>query len=382
MTDARPHDLVLFGATGFTGGLVARYLARRLVDSPIRWALAGRSREKLSALRRELEREDPRMAELALIEASSDDPESLAAMASSTRAIITTVGPYQRHGEPLVAACVEQGTDYFDLTGEPQWWRSIVERYHERARARDVIMVPCCGFESVPHDLGVLFTASQLPSDQPMTIDAYVSAHGHLSGGTWASALTEMSHGLPKARRSDTGFTASKPAKPKFHYADALRMWAVPAPTIEPLVVRRSVELSAELGELQFREYFAFRSPFTVAALAVGTASVMALASFPPTRKLLQRLRPQGSGPSAEERAKAWFRIDFIGRAGGREVRTHVSGGDPGYDETAKMISEAAITALEDRDQLPLRGVLTPASALGWRLIERLRAAGIEFVVD
>ncbi|MFV8754566.1 saccharopine dehydrogenase family protein [Nannocystaceae bacterium ST9] len=383
MADARPYDLVLFGATGFTGGLIAHYLARRLADGRIRWALAGRSREKLSKLRRELEREDPRMAELGLIEATSDDPESLRAMAGSTRAIITTVGPYQQHGEPLVAACVDQVCDYFDLTGEPSWWRSIVERYHERARARDVILVPCCGFESVPHDLGALFTAHQLPRDQPMTIDCYVSAKGTFSGGTLASALGEMPKGVKRGAGGGGGPRGPKQAKPKLHFVDALGVWAVPAPTIEPLVVRRSASLVPDFGgELQFREYFAFRSALTMAKTIVGLGGVAALASFAPTRRLLQRIRPQGTGPSPEARARAWFRIDFVGRAAGREVRTHVSGGDPGYDETAKMISEAAITAIEDRERLPLRGVLTPASALGMPLIERLRAAGIEFAVD
>jgi short subunit dehydrogenase-like uncharacterized protein len=381
MTDARPHDLVLFGATGFTGGLIARYLARRLAGTPLRWALAGRDLHKLGKLRRELEREDPVMAELGLIQASSDDHDGLRAMAGSTRSIITTVGPYQRHGEALVAACVEKGTDYFDLTGETSWWKSVVERYHERAQARDVIMVPCCGFESVPHDLGALFTARQLPPGQPMTIDAYVSARGQFSGGTWASALAELSSNAPRKKLG--GGEGRKRAKPGFHYSDALGMWAVPAPTIEPLVVRRSAALLPEFGgELQFREFFTFRSPAQAAVAIAGVAGVVALAKLRPTRELLQRIRPQGTGPSAEKRARGWFRIDFVGRAGGREVRTHVSGGDPGYDETAKMISEAAITALEDRDQLPLRGVLTPASGLGWPLIERLRAADIEFAVD
>ncbi len=384
MADARPYDLVLFGATGFTGGLIAHYLARRLAGGPLRWALAGRSRDKLGKLRRELEREDPRMAELGLIEASSDAPASLQAMAESTRAIITTVGPYQQHGEPLVEACIAGGCDYFDLTGETSWWKHIVERHHERAQARGVIVVPCCGFESVPHDLGALFTASQLPSDQPMTLDAYVSFRGDFSGGTWASALGEMTKGLKGGARKGSGGRKSAQPKPRgLHYVDALGAWALPAPTIEPLVVRRSAALLPDFGgELQFREYFAFRSPLAMVKLVAGVAGVAALASFGPTRKLLQGIRPQGTGPAPEVRARSWFRIDFVGRAGGREVRTHVSGGDPGYDETAKMISEAAITALEDRDRLPLRGVLTPASGLGRPLIERLTRAGIEFAVD
>lgn len=379
----RPHDLVVFGATGFTGGLIAKYLAKRLAGGPIRWALAGRSREKLSRLRRELEREDPRMAELPLIEARSDDPDSLRAMAASTRALITTVGPYQQHGEPLVAACIAGGCDYFDLTGEPTWWRAMVDRYHDRAQSHDVMIVPSCGFESVPEDLGVLFVLDRLPKGETPTIEAFVRAKGTFSGGTLASALGEM----PRAMRprSGTGTGGREKGRtgprPRLHRI-AGGDWAVPAPTIEPLIVRRTRELRGEPASLDYRQYFAFPSLGMLATLGLGLAGTVALASFGPTRALLQKIRPQGEGPSADERARSWFRIDLIGRAGGQEVRAHVRGGDPGYDETAKMISEAAITAIEDRDRLPLRGVLTPAAALGQPLIDRLIAAGIEFACD
>lgn len=383
---ARAHDIVVFGATGFTGSLIAHYLAKRLAGSPIRWALAGRSREKLSRLRRELEREDGRMAALPLLEARSDDPDSLHAMAASTRALITTVGPYQQFGEPLVAACIAGGCDYFDLTGEPSWWQAIVERYHERARSHEVMIVPSCGFESVPEDLGVLFTRDRLPAGEAATIEAYVRAKGTFSGGTLASALGEMSRGLAKPRRKPGRQPAGQDGAPKRSRQPVLRRtaagdWAVRAPTIEPLVVRRTHALCGGAA-LDYRQSFAFPSLGMLAKLGVGLAGTVALASFAPTRALLQRVRPQGEGPTPEQRARSWFRIDFVGRAAGREVHTVVRGGDPGYDETAKMIAEAAITAVEERDRLPLRGVLTPASALGQPLIDRLIAAGIEFVVE
>ncbi len=380
MTD-RTYDLVIFGATGFTGGLVARYLAGRL-EPGVRWAIAGRSTEKLAKLRRELEREDARMAEVGLVEADSGDPASLHAMARSARAIITTVGPFARYGEPLVAACVDERCDYFDITGEPTWWRSIVERYDERARTDDVIVVPCCGYDSMPFDLGALFTASLLPRDQPITIDAFARMHGRFSGGTWATVLNELSGGGAQAGKQARSESGNQP-RARIHYSDEVDGWALPAPTVDPLVVRRSAELTGELGsELRYREYMVFRSLGQLAQFGASVGVAALLAKLPPTRKLLQRLQPQGTGPAPEVRAKSHFRVDFIGRGGGREVRTHVSGGDPGYTETAKMISEAAITCLELRDQLPRRGVLTPASAFGHALIERLRAAGIEFAVD
>lgn len=385
----RAHDIVVFGATGFTGTLIAHYLAKRLAGGPIRWALAGRSREKLSRLRRELEREDERMATLPLLEARSDDPDSLLAMAASTRALITTVGPYQQHGEPLVAACIAGGCDYFDLTGEPSWWQAIVERYHERARSHEVMIVPSCGFESVPEDLGVLFTLDQLPAGEPATIEAYVRAKGTFSGGTLASALGEMPRAVAKQLRAGSrrgkGGAGEAPRSERVRQPLLARTpegeWAVRAPTIEPLVVRRSHALRGG-APLDYRQSFAFPSLTMLAKLGVGLAGTVALASFAPTRALLQRVRPQGEGPTPEQRARSWFRIDFVGRAGGREVHTLVRGGDPGYDETAKMIAEAAITSIEAREQLPLRGVLTPAAALGRPLLERLRSAGIEFVAE
>ena len=382
MPDDRPFDLVLYGATGFTGGLVARYLARRLDLERVRWALAGRSASKLGARRRELERDDSRLADVGLIEASSDDPESLRAMCRQAKLVMTTVGPYARYGEPLVSACVEERTHYLDLTGEPLWWQAMVDRYHERAAANETLIIPCCGFDSIPYDAGALFTAAQLPSDQPLTIDAYAYARGSFSGGTWASAIDAMRQ-TGKASRG-TGSGSGGP-RPRIHFAEDVGRWAVPAPTIDPMVVRRSVELMPQnYGTgLRYREYFAPKNLINTAGLLAGVGVLVAATRFGPTRKLLAKVRPPGEGPSPEQRARSWFRVDFVGRGGGREVRTHVSGGDPGYDETAKMMSEAALTLLEDFDELPLRGgVVTPAAALGMGLIERLQSAGMEFAVD
>ncbi len=389
MSAERPYDLVLYGATGFTGGLVAEYLATRLADSPLRWAVAGRNAEKLDQLRRKLERIDPHLGELGMISASSDDAESLRAMSAQARVLITTVGPYAQFGEPLVAACIETGTHYLDLTGEPDWWREIIGRYHARAEAREVMVIPCCGFDSIPADLGALFTAAQLPEGQPQTIDAYVRAKGDASGGTWASmidALAGMHGGRGRGGdRSGGGRSGGGQVGPKIHRVAATGRWAVPMPIIDPQVVRRSAALAGESygGALRYHHYLSLKSWTQVAGLIGFVGGLYLGTRFKPTRKLLAGIKKQGEGPSEEARAKHWFRLEFVGRGGGAEVRTHVSGGDPGYTETAKMIAEAAITVVEDRDELPLRGgVLTPASALGHALIERLQAAGMEFAVD
>lgn len=374
MPDERTYDLVVFGATGFTGGLVAHYLSKRIGTSK-RWAIAGRDRAKLESCQRAL---GAGAAEIGLIEADSNDPESLRAMAGQTRVVITTVGPYTRYGEALVAACVEVGTDYVDLTGETNWWREIVERYHDRAVANEVLIIPSCGFDCIPADMGALFTAAQLPADQPMTINAYVRAGGSFSGGTAASAMEMFASPSPAAAPS-----ADKP--PLVHRARDIGRWAVRAFVLDPWVVRRSAALAPkEFGDqLRYRQYFVMPSRIAAYAAVAAGAAVMTAAKLAPVRKLITKLRPSGSGPSPEQRAKGWFRVEFVGRGGGREVRTHVSGGDPGYGETSKMIAEAAIMLVEARDQLPCQGgVVTTASGLGRGLIPRLEAAGIEFAVD
>lgn len=394
MSSERPYELVLYGATGFTGGLIARYLARRLDErvgeARVRWALAGRNLSKLSKLRRELERDDARLAELGLIEADSADEDSLRAMARQARVVMTTVGPYARYGEPLVAACVAEGTDYLDLTGEPPWWHEMIERYHEEAARKQVMIIPCCGYDSIPYDLGAMLVCEQLPRDQPVRVDAYAYAKGGVSGGTWASALGVMgslrdNRAAAKGRGGSGSGESKAEGKAKIHYEKRIGRWGVYAPMIDAMVVRRSARLRPEAypAQLSFSEYMSPKRLVGVAGLLGFVGATAALAQFDTTRELLEGLRPSGSGPSAEQRAKHWFRVELIGRGGGREVRAHVSGGDPGYDETAKMMSEAAITLLEDRDQLPLQGgVLTPASALGQGLVDRLRAAGMELSID
>ncbi|MER7819279.1 saccharopine dehydrogenase NADP-binding domain-containing protein, partial [Streptomyces sp. NPDC096153] len=195
----RPYDIVLFGATGFVGTLTAEYLAAHAPEG-CRWAVAGRSRARLEQLRERLTALDPACADLPLIVADAEDADSLRALAESTRVVATTVGPYVWYGEPLVAACAEAGTDYADLTGEPEFVDSVYIRHDARARETGARLVHACGFDSVPHDLGVYFTVQQLPQDVPLRVDGFVRAGGIFSGGTFASALTAMGRQRQAAR--------------------------------------------------------------------------------------------------------------------------------------------------------------------------------------
>ncbi len=390
MDAKRPYDIVLFGATGFTGQLTADYLARH-GGSKLRWAIAGRNAAKLDHVKRALVAAVPSATGVEMVTASADDLASIEAMARSARVVVTTVGPYARHGEPLVAACARAGTDYVDLTGEPEFVDRMLERYDAEARQSGARIVHCCGFDSIPHDLGAQLTAQQLPADQPMMIEGFVKSGGNFSGGTWASALGAFADAGPylrrrmahRGRRVAAGGRRARPAPQRLRYDRERHAWACPLPTIDPQIVIRSARALPEYGpDFRYGHYAEVKSLATVVAGVVGIGAVVALAQLGPTRRMLERWRPSGAGPTAEERAKAHFRVRFVGRAGDRQVVTEVRGGDPGYGETSKMLAESALCLAFDRDRLPnAAGVLTTAVAMGSVLRERLVAAGIVFEV-
>ncbi|TCP57056.1 short subunit dehydrogenase-like uncharacterized protein [Tamaricihabitans halophyticus] len=388
MRDGRDYDIVLFGATGFTGALTAEYLAGALPEG-CRLALAGRNQGKLADLRGRLAAINPACGELGLLEADVTRPDSLAELARSARVVISTVGPYVRFGEPLVAACAEAGTDYLDLTGEPEFPDRMYLRYHERARQTGARLIHAAGFESIPPDLGAYFTVQQLPADVPLRVTGSLRMNGRFSGGTLASALTAFARGkqtLSAARAR--GRLEPKPAGRKVGSTELwvcrdreLGAWLLPMPTIDPQVVRRSARaLDAYGPDFRYGHFLAVRRLPVAAGLGVGAAGAVLLAQLPPVRSWLSNRLAPGEGPSAEQRAQSWFKLRFVGEGGGRRVVTQVSGGDPGYSETAKMLAEAALCLAVD--ELPeTAGQVTPAVALGQPLIDRLQRAGLTFEI-
>ncbi|MEU6257204.1 saccharopine dehydrogenase NADP-binding domain-containing protein [Streptomyces sp. NPDC047043] len=380
----RPYDIVLFGATGFVGALTAEYLAAHAPDG-LRWAIAGRSEEKLERLRGRL----PGAEKVGVLRADVSDPASLRELAEHARVVATTVGPYVTYGEELVAACADTGADYLDLTGEPEFVDLTYVRHDARARETGARLVHACGFDSIPHDLGAYFTVQQLPEGVPLTVDGFVTADATFSGGTFASALNQFSRVRPMwAAERDrkrheprlVGRRATAPTgAPRF--AKEVGAWALPLPTIDPQIVRRSAQALERYGpDFRYRHYAAARHlPVAVGGIAAA-GGVFAAAQLPPARRWLSdRLKP-GDGPSPEKRAKSWFRVRFVGEGGGRRVLTEVAGGDPGYDETAKMFAESALSLAFD-DLPPTAGQVTTAVAMGDALTERLRRAGIIFRV-
>ncbi|MFE3634887.1 trans-acting enoyl reductase family protein [Streptomyces cellostaticus] len=380
----RPYDLVLFGATGFVGTLTAEYLAAHAPED-LRWAVAGRDELALERLRARL----PGGSGVGTLRADVRDPATLRALAEHARVVATTVGPYLEYGEDLVAACADAGTDYLDLTGEPEFVDLMYVRHDARARETGARLVHACGFDSVPHDLGVHFTVRQLPEGVPLTVDGFVTADAAFSGGTLASALNQFARGRQMAaaarerRRHEPrllGRRVSAPAgTPRF--AREVGAWALPLPTIDPQIVRRSAKALERYGpDFRYRHYAAVRRLPVAAGGAAAVGAIAAAAQVPPVRHWLSdRLRP-GDGPSAEKRARSWFRVRFVGEGGGRRVYTEVSGGDPGYGETAKMFAESALCLAFD-DLPPTAGQVTTAVAMGDALTGRLRGAGIRFRV-
>jgi short subunit dehydrogenase-like uncharacterized protein len=387
------HDLVLFGATGFTGGLVAEHLARHTnADGaqPTRWAIAGRNPASLRAVRERLTAIDPALAELPLLEADAGDPESLRRLAESTRVVATTVGPFIRYGEGLVAACAAAGTDYVDLTGEPEFVDTMWVRHHEQAERNGARIVHSCGFDSIPHDLGTLFTVQRLPEGEPLTVEEFVRVGATFSAGTYHSLI----HGLSRARATMAAATQRRrlERRPTGRHIRALRVplrrnpvgegWALTAPTIDVDTVLRSARALDRYGpEFGYGLSFVTKRAVSAAGIAGGLGVLAALAQLAPTRDALLRLKDPGDGPDEARRRRAWFTARFTGRVGSEpepRVVCEVRGGDPGYGETAKMLAQSALCLAHD--QLPeTRGMVTPAVAMGQALIDRLVGVGIAF---
>ena len=402
-TGARELDVVVFGASGFVGRLVAEYLAHHAHDG-VRIGLAGRSQERLTAVRAGL---GPKAAAWPLIVADAGDAASLERLAARTQVVATTVGPYRRDGMPLVVACTEARTHYADLTGEVAFMRDSIDTCHDTAARNGVRIVHACGFDSIPSDLGVLLLhrAAQADGAGDLEDTALVvrTLKGSLSGGTIDSMRVQLQEvrGDPRIRRIVADPYALSPDRSEepqlgderdlmtVRRDDDLDMWIGPflMASTNTRVVRRSNALQgwAYGRQFRYREVFGFgagaTAPVKAAAMTAAIGGLAAGLTFGPSRALLDRVLPApGEGPSEQARQAGRFRIDIHARAsnGTRYVSRVAASGDPGYAATSVMLGEAALCLARDGEQLPERaGVLTPATAMGMRLVERLRAAGM-----
>jgi short subunit dehydrogenase-like uncharacterized protein len=406
---SRDHDLVLFGATGFTGKLVAEYLATA-APRDMRWALAGRNRAKLTEIRDELAAAHPHLADLPLLHADSTDQASLDDLAASTRVVCTTVGPYIRYGLPLVDACVRHGTDYCDLTGEVPFMRRTIAAHHEAAMASGARIVHTCGYDSIPSDLGAWMLQQDMiahggPAQRIKMVVGPSS--GGPSGGTIASMMEIMQ--LAQDRDERRGMAHPYALNPEGDHGtgdswdsvgvafdDDAGRWTAPfiMAGVNTRVVRRSHALLGHPWgkDFSYTEVISTgRSTgarFRALGITAGLGAFVALAATGPTRALMQRtvLPSPGEGPSKETRENGYFRHLFIGVGhdpSHRRIARVVGQKDPGYGGTAIMLGEAALSLVLDRDKLPARaGILTPSTAMGQVLIDRLVAAGMTFETE
>ncbi|MFD6350583.1 saccharopine dehydrogenase family protein [Nocardia tengchongensis] len=408
---AREFDIALFGATGFVGKLTAQYLIEA-APAGARIALAGRSLEKLFAVRAEL---GPRAADWPLVQADSTDQASLDALAARTKVVVSTVGPYLRYGYPLVQACAENGTHYADLTGEPLFVRECIDRFGEQAAASGAKIVNSCGYDSIPSDLSVYQLYKRSVADNTgeltdVTLVAFLK--GGMSGGTIDSgrammeAIAEepakasvMSHPYSLSpdktmepdvgRQSDQALSRASEIDPSLHGWVATFIMGAH----NSKIVRRSNGL---LGwpygkNFRYREVMSAgssaTSPLIAAGIAGGLVATMAtgalLSRVALGRKLLDRIVPApGTGPSEQARRSGWFTMrTFAHTTSGAKYECKFAGqGDPGYQATAVMLGQSGLCLAFD--ELPeLAGILTPASAMGDALTERLRAADMTIEV-
>jgi short subunit dehydrogenase-like uncharacterized protein len=402
MTD-RQYDVVLYGASGFVGSRTVGYFARHVREGELQWAIAGRDRLKLEAVKASV---GGTAAGVDVLLADSHDQRALEAIASRTRVMLNTAGPFALHGDAIVAACVRSRTHYVDITGETAWVRTLIDRHHERAATDGTRIIACCGFDSVPSDLGALVVARHLQQREGTAckgIKAYFQMAGGFNGGTLASGFNAYETGQAQAMRDPfllnppgahavAEIERSRDVERATYDTDA-KAWVAPffmAPT-NTRIVRRSAALFADWGSAYgasfgYQEYLKFDPPLA-RTKAITTASASALFDAAmrraPSRRLLKALLPApGTGPSEKAMDEGWFSCEMLATGeDGRRVRGLMRfQGDPGNRATVTFLCESALALALDTGQLPggprRGGILTPATGLGDVLVDRLRKVG------
>ncbi|KAG0315010.1 hypothetical protein BGZ99_007735 [Dissophora globulifera] len=425
-TTEREFDIVIYGATGFTGLRTAMYLARTYKQG-VRWAISGRSASKLEAVRDKLVAIDPALSNLTIIEADASSHESLEAMAARTKVVLTTVGPFMRYGEPLVAACIKQGTHYVDSTGESPFVFDIIQKHHEEARRKNIMVVPQCGFDSIPSELGTKMVVDFLRKEYNLSTKSaklsVVKFRGTASGGTFASlsgmleaegtglgSLVDQNQLVPKEIASK--LTPAKISVPSTFYDKDFQRWQsyfVMSSTNEKMV-KRSHALQIEADGVGYGPHFTYSESmsskgfFTAAITNFGVSIGGVALSIGPIRRFLEKhvFPPPGTGPTEEELENGHFTMNIIGES---ELPENVSGdasssaavpiravavvqgGEPGYTETCRYLVESALCIVKNENRIRAEnnitgGVLTPAFAFGQVLVDRLRALNVNVSVS
>ncbi|KAJ1654761.1 hypothetical protein IWQ61_005369 [Dispira simplex] len=405
----RPYDIIVWGATGFTGQKVAEYLLRQAPPS-VKLCLGGRSQTKLEHVRTLLKDKYPRVADLPLVVGNSTDEESMARVAQQTRVILSTVGPFALYGEPLVKACAQYGTDYVDITGEVGWVNLMAHRYHTLAQQNQALIVSCCGFDSIPSDLGTYmvtqFIKQRYGKETEVVKGSMVKLKGGVSGGTLASVIETIGNPISKppttssagsqesttaASSSSTRASSTGTRFPVYFDAD-FNQWQGPfLMALSNVAVVRNSHRNLHYGrDFSYKETSSYRSWWASSKATLGLLALYLLLKFSATRWLLMKYLPApGQGPRDEDIAKGCFTYQVVGNAATQTdeptLRAYgmVEGkSDPGYGETIIYVAEAALCLLLNRTKVRSSGgVLSPAAAMGDALLERYRTHGLTFSV-
>ncbi|MDA8893101.1 saccharopine dehydrogenase NADP-binding domain-containing protein [Hyphomicrobiales bacterium] len=389
----KDYDIVIYGATGFTGKLCAKYLSENTND--INWAIAGRNKEKLEEVKKEFS------LDVDIFIAESNDEKALDNITQNTKVVLSTAGPFHRYSSNLVKSCVKNSSDYVDITGEFFWIKEMIDLHHEEASSKGVRIIPACGYDSIPSDLGTFFASTKI--NEPIKrIESFHAGQGGVSGGTTETGFSMGDLKLGKKMNDPFVLNPEKSVskEQKLLGSDSVGLkknslinsWT--GPFIMAVSNTRVVRRSAALLELNQEGYgvnftyqeHAFYKKFSTALLVTFVTLLFGLILSTPLRKLIRPLLPKpGEGPSKETMENGFFDSFFSAEVGSGEkklFRVHGKG-DPGYKVTSKFVCESALTLIKEREKLPggqgYGGVLTPASGLGQPLIDRLSSNGVNF---
>ncbi|MDG1121385.1 MAG: saccharopine dehydrogenase NADP-binding domain-containing protein [Glaciecola sp.] len=389
LNNDKPFDIVIYGATGFTGQLVAEYMHAQYANTDVKWAIAGRSENKLNLIKSQLGLTET----LPIIVADSQDEAAIRHLVQQTKVVITTVGPYQLYGDTLVSLCAELGTDYVDLCGEPSWMRQKIDALHHQAEASGARIVFSCGFDSIPFDLGVFFLQEHIQQHTGHTfsrVKCRVRAmNGKFSGGTAASLKATMVAAANDPKIMEylanpfalaNGFTGpEQPAGNQSYFDEALNSWS--APFIMATINTKNIHRSNALLDHLYGKDFVYDEMILTGPGEEGEKIANFVAN---DKSLAGKDAPKpGEGPSKEERENGNYDIMFIAEENDKQFVASVGGHlDPGYGSTSKMLTESAMCLAFD-DLATLGGIYTPAPAMGEALIKRLiNNAGLYFTIE